>query len=157
MKAATLSELKNELKNQPPKAVMEYCLRLAKFKKENKELLTYLLYEADDENSYIKSIKEEIDELFDDINKSNVYYVKKSLRKILRTLNKFIRYSGRKQTEAELLIYYCSKIKSSGFLLKSSTALENLYLRQIVRIKKAISTLHEDLQYDYSNELNSLI
>jgi hypothetical protein len=157
MKAATLNELKSELKTRTPKTLLEFCIRIAKFKKDNKELLTYLLYEAEDENSFIKNIKEEIDELFADINKSNIYYIKKSLRKILRTINKYIRYSGRKQTEAELLIYYCGKIKSSGVSIKSSAALSNLYQRQIQRIRKAISTLHEDLQYDYGNELKLLI
>ena len=45
MKAATINELKQELQNIPPAKVTELCLRLARFKKENKELLTYLLFE----------------------------------------------------------------------------------------------------------------
>ena len=44
MKAATIIELKQELNNTSPAIVSELCLRLARFKKENKELLTYLLF-----------------------------------------------------------------------------------------------------------------
>ena len=60
MKAATSNELKQELQASSSKQLIELCLRLAKFKKENKELLTYLLFEANDEAAYIQSIKNEI-------------------------------------------------------------------------------------------------
>ena len=39
----------------------------------------------------------------------------------------------------------------------NSIALSNIYVRQIQKIKKAISALHEDLQYDYGEELKQLI
>ena len=38
MKAATLNEIKQELTNLPSTRVLELCLRLGRFKKENKEL-----------------------------------------------------------------------------------------------------------------------
>ena len=64
MKAATVKQIKDELSERSPKELLEYCLRLSKFKKENKELLTYLLFEASDEESFIHSIKNEMDEQF---------------------------------------------------------------------------------------------
>ena len=64
MKAATVKELRDKLKDCSPKELMEICLRLSKFKKENKELLTYLLYESKDESNYIESVKQEIDTKF---------------------------------------------------------------------------------------------
>src|SRR6185503_11078344 len=91
MKASTINELKQELVNTPASTLVELCLRLARFKKENKELLTYLLFEAHDTAAYIKSVKQAMAEQFEDINKSNVYYIKKTLRKILRTAKKYIR------------------------------------------------------------------
>lgn len=157
MKAASLSELKKELGTLPPKDVLAICIRLAKYKKDNKELLTYLLYEAHDERSYIETIKSGIDKQFAEMNRSNLYYIKKTLRKILRGTNKFIKYSGRKQTKVELLIYFCTKLKSSGIPIHSSTVLSNLYQRQVDKIKKAIVTLHEDLQFDYEKELQPLL
>lgn len=157
MKTASLSELKKEIENLNPKELRDLCVHLAKYKKENKELITYLLFEANDNQSYINGIKTQIDELYNEINKSNLYFAKKSLRKILRLTNKFIKYTGSKQVEAELLIYYCKKLKKSGIQFQKSTALSNIYLRQIVKIKKALATLHEDLQFDYENDVKELV
>lgn len=155
MKAVTLSELKKELAGLSSRKILEICLRLAKYRKENKELLTYLLFETD-EQEYIRKIMEEIDLQFEGINKSNLYYVKKSLRKTLRITNKFIKYSGNKQTEVDLLIYFCRKFKELKIPVKKSVALTNLYDRQIQKINKALHALHEDLQYDYGKEVDSL-
>lgn len=157
MKAASLKELKTELQTLFPAQVLDICMHLVKYKKENKELLTYLLFEAHDEQSYIKEIKLQIDEQFENLNKSSLYLAKKTLRKVLRTTNKYIKYSGSKQTEVELLIYFCKKIKNSGLSLQANTVLGNLYLRQTQKINKALATLHEDLQYDYSDEIKSLL
>jgi len=157
MKPASISQLKQEMKNRSSNELLEICLRLARFKKENKELLTYLLFEVQDEQTYVESIKKEIDRQFQEINKSNIYFAKKSIRKIVRTTNKFIRYSSRKQTEVELLMHFCKSLKDSGIPMDKSIALSNIYIRQIQKIKKAISTLHEDLQYDYGEEIKPLL
>ncbi len=156
MKAATLNELKLELTELPPKRLLEITLRLGRFKKENKELLTYLLFEAHDEAAYIKSIKEEIDNQLTIMNKSNIYLVKKSVRKILRTINKYIRYSNLKETEVELRIYFCNEIKKFGLPIKKSQQLINLYQNQLKKINATISKLHEDLQHDYLREIEGL-
>ncbi len=156
MKAASVHELQKELKTLEPKRLLELCMRLAKYKKENKELISYLLFEAHDEKNYIKQIKEEIDCLFIEMNKSSVYLAKKSLRKILRLTNKYIKYSDSKQTELELRIYFLTKIKAAHIPINASTVLSNLYIRQIEKIKTVLSKLHEDLQYDYQQELEGL-
>ena len=156
MKAASLKLIKTELDLLHPEKVKEICLQLIKFRKENKELLSYLLFDSIDEQAYIKDVKLEIDELFKDVNKSNLYLAKKTIRKILRIANKQIKYSGAKQTEIEILIYFCKGLKKSGVPLKISTVLGNIYYRQIIKIKKTVATLHEDLQYDYSEEIKSL-
>ncbi len=129
------------MKNRSANDLLEICLRLARFKKENKELLTYLLFEAQDEQAYIESIKGEMDQQFQEINKSNIYFAKKSIRKIVRSTNKFIRYSGSKETEVELLMHFCKQLNDFGIPLNKSVALSNIYIRQIQKIKKAISTL----------------
>lgn len=156
MKTASLNELKNELSSQKPDEILALCLRLAKYKKDNKELLTYLLFEANDEQGYIDGIKKEIDLQMEGMNKNNVYYVKKSLRKTLRIANKYIKYSASKQTEIEVLIYFCTKLKDSELPIQTNNILQNLYQRQLERIKKALSSLHEDLQYDYKEDIDSL-
>jgi len=157
MKTATLKELKAELSTLAPGQLLDICIHLAKYKKENKELLTYLLFEAGDEWSYIEKVKDFISEQFEEINMSNAYLIKKLLRKILRITNRFIKYSGSRQTEVELLIFFCKKIRNSGIAIQANTALGNLYQRQIQKIQKALSLLHEDLQFDYSKEMESLV
>lgn len=156
MKAASLNELKKELTDLKSAELIALCMRLAKYKKENKELLTYLIFEANDEKSYIEGVKEEIDSAFEGMNKSNIYLAKKSIRKALRFANKYIKYSTSKQTEVEVLIHFCNTLKKSGLSYKNSIVLSNLYQHQIQRIRKALSYLHEDLQFDYKEEISSI-
>ena len=55
MKTASVKEIKDELKFKTSDELRELCLQLSRFKKENKELLTYLLFEAQDEEAFIAS------------------------------------------------------------------------------------------------------
>lgn len=157
MKAASVNDIKKELKEKKPAELIELCLRLARFKKDNKELLTFLLFEADDLEQYIRHVEEQTEEVFSEINTSNLYYAKKSLRKILRGINKHIRYTGSKQAEAELLLHFCQQLKTSGIKYEKNTALKNLFQNQVKKIKAAISAMHEDLQYDYLRKVEKLI
>jgi len=156
MKTATISEIKHELTQTNPSLLIDLCLKLAKFKKDNKELLTYLLFEAHDEVAFIEQVKLEIDSQFETINFSNIYFIKKSLRKILRTTSKFIRLTGSKQVEVELLIYFCETLISKEIPIAKSLVLNNIYQLQLKKIAQIISTLHEDLQYDYLKQYNQL-
>jgi len=153
MKAATIHELKLELTNTPAEQLVELCVRLAKFKKENKELLTYLLFEAFDEQAYTDNIKTEMQKQFEEINMSSLYFVKKSLRKILRLLNKYIRYTGSAETEVKLLLHFCSTLKNSEIPIEKNLVIKNMYQNQLKKIFKTIATMHEDLQYEYLREL----
>ena len=156
MKAATVKEIKIELNNKSHQEILNLCLRLSKFKKENKELLTYLLFEADNQENFINNIKEEIDAQFKLINTKTFYFIKKSVRKILRRIKTYIRYSKNTETEVELRLYFCYKLKNFDPPLKYNRVINNLYLREKEAIKKRVSTLHEDLQYDYKLELKEL-
>lgn len=156
MKSATIAQLKKELQQRSSEELLQLCLRLARFKLENKELLTYLLFEADNEEGYIDTVKTQIDAQFLEINTTNYYYVKKSVRKILRGLRKYIRYSGKKETEVELLLYFCQKLRALSPSIFENRTLTNLYERQLMAIKKKIAALHEDLQYDYGMVLQQL-
>ncbi len=156
MKSATVANIRKELKHKSNEELAELCLRLSRFKKENKELLTYLLFEADYEAGYIETIKTEIDEQFDQINTSSFFYIKKGVRKILRNTKKYIRYSLNKETEVELLLYFCQKLNAMTPSISRNTTLTNLYDRNIIAIKKKVKNLHEDLQYDYNNKLDEL-
>lgn len=156
MKPATVKQLKDELKYLSNDELVNLCLRLSRFKKENKELLSYLLFEANNESGYIEGIKQEIDEQFQLINTNSYFYIKKSVRKILRSIKKYNRYSLKKETEVELLLYFCKKLKEFKPSINRNITLTNIYNRQIDFIKKKISGLHEDLQYDYTLQLVDL-
>lgn len=156
MKVASISELKKHLSTMPADELAALCIRLTKYKKDNKELLTYLLFEVDDEMGYVKSVKEEMDVLFSELRKNTLFQTKKTLAKILRYTQKQVKYSGNKRTEVELLLYYCQKLRKSGIPIQQSVAITNIYTRQIAKIKKALATLHEDLQFDYKEVMESL-
>jgi hypothetical protein len=156
MKAATIHEIKQELVASKPAQLVELCLRLARFKKENKELLTYLLFESHDEEGFVKSLKAEIDEEIEAVNRSQLYFAKKNLRRIVRTINKYCRYSGIKETELSLRIHFCTVLKESGIPITQNAVINNLYLSQLKKINSVLSTLHEDLQYDYRKEMELL-
>jgi len=157
MKAANVTQIKRELEHCSTETLMELCLRLAKSKKENKELLTYLLFEAHDETGYIEAVKAEVDAQFRQINTNSYYYIKKSMRKILRAIKKFARYSQKKETEVELLLHFCHKLRTFEPPIDRNVTLTNMYNRQMALVKKIVLTLHEDLQYDYQVKITGLL
>jgi len=156
MKAASIQEIKQELLALPPGKLAEITLRLVRSKKENKELLTFLLFESHDIPGYIETVKKEMEAEFLDINVSHFYFAKKTIRKVLRTTNKFIRFSGSKIVEAELLLHFCKLVKDSGINIEKNPALKNLYQNQLKKIMKAMAGLHEDINYDLNKLLSAV-
>lgn len=157
MKASTIKQLKDELTNKSALELKELCLQLARFKVENKELLTYLLFEASDEDQYVLNCKSFIDELFSEIDTKNAYYVRKKIRKILTSTKKLIRFSKKKETEAELLLYFCKNLKNYNPFYKRSNRLQSIFQTQIRMAEKAILKLHEDLQFDFQEQLENVL
>ena len=115
-----------------------------------------MLYQTSNETQFIENIKLEMTELFGDINRTNLYFAKKTIRKILRLANKNAKYSGIVTTNIELLMHFCKELNNTGLDFKKSTVLNNLYNAQIKKIKESLSTLHEDIQYDYQKDLEIL-
>lgn len=157
MKAASIVTLRKALAHLDRQALQQLCLRLARFKLENKELLTYLIFESEDELQYVQSIKSQLDKLFDEINTNRYFFIKKSVRKILRRIRKFSRYSNTPETEVELLLYFCCKMKTIRPSIFNNKTLTNLYNRQVEASRKKTLKLHEDLQYEYQLQIEKLI
>jgi transcriptional regulatory protein LevR len=155
MKSASSNEIKAALHNLSPKEILQICMRMSKYKRENKELLSYLLYEAHNELQYIENIKLEIDEYFNNLVVLNFSNMLKKLRKVIRIANKYIKFSGSKNVEVAVLIYICYQLQPFT-KQNNSTALLNLYNRQIIKIDKALLKLQEDLQYDYKNDIAAI-
>ena len=93
---------------------------------------------------------------FLDINTSNIYFAKKTIRKVLRITNKYIRFPNSKLVEAELLLHFCKLVKDSGIRIEKNPALKNLYQNQLRKIVKAMEELHEDVNYDLNKLLATL-
>ncbi len=151
---ASLAEIKKELEKQDKSELLSHCLRLIKFKKVNKELLGFLLFESEDIPSFIQKVKDETGSLFEGMNTTNVYFIKKTTRKILRNISKYIRFAESKEIEAELLIYFCNCFDRYSIPVKKSKQLLNIYTSQVKKIESAIDKLHPDLQYDLKKTLN---
>ena len=154
MHPASVDDIKNELKQLPPKKVLELTLRLARFKKENKELLTYLLFESQDEAGYVKSLKAEIDEQFAAIEPTPVSHAKKQYRKILRLINRQIKYIGNKSAAVELLLHFCKCLKNIDTTLHPK--LQVIFNQQITKAEKLMPLVEEDLQFDFRQQLDLL-
>lgn len=156
MTSASLNDIRKELLHTDPEVIQTLCLRLARYKKENKELLSYLLFDAHDEVSYVQQVKDETSLLFKELSNRNLYLTKKILRKILRFVNKQIKYSGIPQTELELRIFFCQKIRKEKIPLDTGTQLFNLYQQQLKKINTVLEKLPEDEQGDYTRALETI-
>ena len=156
MKPASIKEIKEELQALNSPDLADLLMRLGKFKKENKELLTYLLLYKQDEQRYIAEIKESMHIMFTEVNIKASYITKKNLRKILRTTNRYIKYTPEKETEIELLFFFIEELNVLGIDIPKIAALQKLHATVMSRIQKNILSLHEDLQYDYNKKFEEL-
>ncbi len=154
--ASSIKEIKQGLQNLSQPELKNIVAKLASFKKENKEYLTYLLFDSLDEEAFVSSIKREIDQDFDLHYTPNYYMAKKQVRKTLRMTKTYIRFSKNKQTEVELLLHFCHRLKRMSPRIHNCPVLENLLERQINSIRKTLLSLHEDLRYDYEQELEKI-
>ena len=105
---------------------------------------------------YYPPLKEINWQLADYAQVHTLYFAKKTIRKILRIANKHIRYTADRQVEAELLLHFCRALNGSRIAFRKSNALLNLYRAQLKKIRTAIATMHEDLQYDYTRQVAEL-
>lgn len=156
MKPEKLSDIKKELLSRSVHELTDICLRLAKYKKENKELLNYLLYDASEPMEYAGQLKLFLEEDFKNLQK-HYYYSTKSLRKIIRLLNRHAKYTSSKQVDLELSLWFCNNFLLYADLRTSHKPLQGLLTRQFEKINKLIPKLHEDLQFDYKNEFETLL
>lgn len=153
MKPASAKQLKEELLLLPHGTLVNYCLRLAKFKKENKELLSYLIFNNTDEIGYVQDVKEELEELFLQVNTRASYIAKKNLRKILRLAQRYIRYSDVPETRADIYLFICESIQKIEWTFTVSTGLKKIINQAQSKLLNAIDALHEDIQFEYKRKI----
>ncbi|MDY0217263.1 MAG: hypothetical protein RBS19_09940, partial [Bacteroidales bacterium] len=157
MKVHSIITLRKELLYLEKEELLEICLKLTKFSTANKEYLSYLLFYSGLDSNFISEIKLEISSNFDELNSRSAYLAKKTLRKIIRLIKKYSKYSSAKEIEIELRIHFCQLFKQKKLHQLSDKPLQNIFEREINKIEKLISMLHEDLQHDYQKILKDSI
>ncbi len=156
MKAASIKQIKDELQQLTPGDLVNICLRLSKFKKENKELITYLLFDAGNEGGYVDEVKNTLASEFESVNTKSPYIAKKNLRRIIRLGNRFIKYSDDPETPVQVLLFICKEMNRLPLNFTRSASLVNIVTSTRNKLLKHIEILHEDLQYEYKKEFQKL-
>jgi len=156
MDTASIKQLKDTLSTLGREELIGLLLRMVKFKKENKELLTFLLFEADDLDTYVHEITLLIKDEFENYRLKTAYYKRKGCRRVLRMLKKYIKYAADKEVEVRLLLAYVSMVAESKPFI-NDRVIQKIALRQLLLAEKSIVKLHEDLQYEYKLELEELM
>jgi hypothetical protein len=142
------SDIKKELQQLNQAELISLNLRLVRFKKENKELLTYLLFKADNQELFISDYKEEMDHQFAKVDGKS-FLVVKTLRKIATQMNNQIRYAGSELVAAELLLHYCNNYIHYINYKTPYKPLHNIFFRFVEKLKGVILKLEDDLRYDF--------
>lgn len=154
---ASVKIIKEELSTLTNKELVAVIGSLIRFKKENKELVTYLLFDSKDELAYVNSVRKEIEAELEIVNRFNARNFIKHIRKVLRNTKKAIRFSGKAETEVQLLMHFLTILQEKNIPFHRFKALTIIWDRTVYTIDKAIGLLHEDLRYDYGVELKTLI
>lgn len=156
MRTNGIAEIKKTIKNIGQAELSEICLKLARFKKDNKEYIHFLLHESSDPLAYAEDVKESLHHSLTNLNRHPSLKVKE-LRKHLRVLTRHIRYTSSVEVEITLVIWFTEMLVAHAGIRQSNKALYTLFTRQIEKIRKAFPKLHEDLQFDYMQPYNDLL
>ena len=151
-----LQDIKKELQHLSALQLTDLCLRLARHKKENKELMAYLLFEADNQAAFIEKVKAEVGFMFSQLPVQS-YNAAKYLRKILRLISKYVKFIASKEAEIDLLLNFCDNYLQYADRKSSYKPLRLILTRQVEKIKATISKLHEDVQADYIADYEQLL
>ena len=156
MKIASLAEIKKELQHLSQKELIGLISDLSKFSTDNKLFLYFKLYGREQPGLFSEMVREELIHDFGNGNTRNAYYAKKSAQAIRRKLNKYLKFTKDKAIQVELIAFFCEMLVEYGYLRHRHPVIENLYLMQVGKIERLLGQMHEDLQYDYQDELEEL-
>lgn len=156
MEIPSLAQLRKELSFLSEKELIDLVSDLAKFSRENKAYLYFKLNEPMQPGLFVETVKEDLEESFQTANLKNYHLAKKSAQGIRRKLYKALKLSKNKADQAELILYFCEKMKTYGYLKFKHPVIQKLYELQIQKAEKLIEKLDEDLQYDLTQKINEL-
>ncbi|TVR38558.1 MAG: hypothetical protein EA392_08775 [Cryomorphaceae bacterium] len=156
MNSSSLPQLRKIWKDLSAEELHQLLDRLGRFSRDNKELLHYLLVFGNNEDAYISAICHQLDEGFEGLNRQNITWTRKGLRRLVRMLNRYVRYSGKTDTEIVLRTEFCNRMLVHGIPLEKSAVVGNMFNRELDRISRALSKLHPDQQLDYDGWVQTL-
>lgn len=156
MELPSLTNIKKDLSYLSEKELILLITDLAKLSRDNKAFLYFKLNERDQPSLFVDLVKEELDDAFQTANTRGYNIAKKSAQGIRRKLNKSFKLSKNKADQAEVVLYFCEMMKKYDYLEFMHPVIDNLYLSQLGKAKKLISTLHEDLQSDFEYRIEDL-
>lgn len=158
MKSYSLNDIKKEITHLQQKDLIQLCVNVAKFKKENKDYISFILFESHNKRAYLEDVKNDI--------KSQIIsfegnYFKYDFKKKLRVLKSFLvrnnKYLNDKALSVEMYIFLCNELRQDGYPYMKHGEFDTFYGQQIKKISNFIATLHEDLRYDFGQQLEELI
>lgn len=156
MKTKGIAEIKKTIKHISHAELSEICLQLARFKKDNKEYVHFLLFESSDPLEYAEDVKNSLHDSIAGLSRHPSLKVKE-LRRHLKVLTRHIRYTSSVEAEITLLIWFVDMSLTYAGVRQSNKALYTLFIRQLEKIRKSFPKLHEDLQFDYMQPYNSVL
>lgn len=156
MDIPSLAQLKKELNYLSEKELIDLITDLAKFSRDNKAYLYFKLNERDMPQLFVNEVKEDLEEAFQAANTKNYFLAKKSAQAIRRKLNKALKLSKNKTDQAELILFFCERLKTYGYLKFRYPVIDNLFKIQLQKAEKLIQKLEEDFQYDLGLILSDL-
>ncbi len=150
-----LQQQKKEITKLDAKTLADICIKLAKYKTENKEFLNYLLFHSYDNQPYIDELKLEINNTFSAL-KFNDYAHFKLIKVLLLRINKHLKFIGDKNQEAEIVAQFCNTFMANVSVRSYYNGLIQILFRQFVRLQKIVGKLDEDLQFDYKDDIYNI-
>ncbi|KQS35194.1 hypothetical protein [Pedobacter sp. Leaf194] len=163
MKLAEHKDLKNAITDLPVKEKDKLLLRLVAKDKVLTEHLHYRLLEDETDLEYRKEqLKSDFTTEIAELKKLNVKEALAKVRKMITSVNHFYKVTKDAFGEVELKIFILSSIplyykrslfgyKDFGFLFST------FYLKTVQVTLNKLAKLHEDLQFDLSEQTNKLL
>jgi len=151
-----LNDLKKDIQDLPHAEVSRLLLRLARLKTENKELLHYLLYFEHDAMAYAEEMKAEVLLPFTEAF-VNSWTLGKKLRKSLRLVAKYARFTGNRAGESELLLSLVELYLENYRFEFRQTALARIAVRCMKKVSDNFDRIHEDFRADYEGRYNEAL
>lgn len=162
MRLSEHKELKIEILALPPKEKDKLLLRLVAKDKVLTEHLHFLLLEDEDSlRDRVSTLKEEITTAYKNYTLAKDVLV--SLRKLMKSINHFLKVTKSSFEDVELRIFLLNHTPSE-FKIRSSSSFKNyeqlfavFFVKSILATLKKYEKLHEDLQFDLREGLSELI